>query len=91
MNKLCKYFHETTLFSCPKCGKKLRDFQQELRDKVDAVPKELKQKFIDELKNGNVGYAMNQVDPDKKYENIIWYTVLNDQIGAYHYLKETVD
>ena len=84
-DRMCEEFHKTHLYDCPSCGIKLRDFQQELRDKVDAVPKELKQQFIDELKNGNVGYARNKVDPDEKYEFLTWATILSDQIQVHTY------
>lgn len=85
LNKQCEYFHSTTLYDCPKCGKKLRDFYVELKAKVDAVPLELKQIFLDHLKDKNVGDAMKATDPDGKYENIIWYNIVGNQIETMSY------
>jgi len=56
LNQLCKYFHSTDLYKCPKCKKELRNFQAELRAKVDAVPLKRKQEFINNLQKGNVGH-----------------------------------
>lgn len=86
LNKMCQYFHSTELYSCPKCGIELRNFMQEIRDKVKLVPIELKQKILDVLKEGkNIGQAIEIVDPDKKYESIIWFNVISDQIEEHRY------
>ena len=86
LNKLCEYFHATDLYSCPKCGKELRNFKAELQAKIDLVPLELKQTILDHLKNHkNVGEAMKLTDPDEKYENIVWYNIIGNQIENYPY------
>lgn len=85
LNKLCEYFHKTDLFDCPHCGKKLRDYYAELKAKVDAVPIELKQIFLDHLKNKNVGDAMKATDPNSKYESVVWYKIVSDQIDTHTY------
>jgi hypothetical protein len=87
LNKLCAYFHSTDLYSCPKCGIQLRDFKAELRAKVDAIPKERKQELLDHLKDGNVGYAISKVDPNREVDSLIWYTIIGDQIESYDYFN----
>lgn len=86
MNQLCIYFHSTDLFDCPKCGKKLRDFYAELKFKCDAVPKELKQEFLNFLKDGkNIGDAIIAIDPQSKYEDIVWFNIFGNQIENHGY------
>lgn len=85
LNKLCAYFHSTELYDCPKCGIKLRDFQAELRAKVDAIPREKKQELLDYLKEGNVGYAIAKVDPKREVESLVWHTIIADQIEHHGY------
>ena len=82
---MCEYFHKTDLYDCPKCGKKLRDFKAELRAKVDAVPREVKQKFVDYLREGNIGQAIEKIDPEHKIEDIVWFNIVSDQIEVHRY------
>jgi len=86
LNKLCASFHnETKLYNCPKCGKELRNFQAELRAKVDAIPRETKQELIDNLLKGNVGEAIKLTDPNSEVEFIVWTTIIADQIENHSY------
>jgi hypothetical protein len=86
LNKVCEYLHATDLYDCPKCKKELRNFKAELQAKIDAVPIELKQKFLDYLKAGkNVGEAMFETDPLTKFENIVWYNIVGNQIENHSY------
>lgn len=88
--KQCEYFHATNLYDCPSCGIKLRDFNKELRVKVDAVPKETKQKFVDFLKEGNVGSAIKKIDPNGETDSLIWFTIVSDQIRSMEYFDTVV-
>lgn len=85
LNKLCAYFHNTSLFDCPKCGVQLRDFYAELKAKCDAVPRELKQKLLDNLKDKNIGDAIKATDPDGKYEDVVWFKIIDNQIDRHTY------
>lgn len=85
MNRICKELHATDLYDCPKCGVKLRDFRQELRVKVDAVPIEKKQQLLNELKSHNVGEAIKIVDPQSEIDDLVWFTIISDQIETHEY------
>lgn len=89
LNKMCEYFHATDLYTCPKCNKELRSYVGELRAKIDSIPKERKQLFLDYLKEGNIGQAVARIDPDKEFESNVWFTIISDQIDVHRY--ETFD
>jgi len=86
---MCKHFHATDLYKCPSCGKKLRDFQAELRAKIDAIPQEIKQKILDGLRSGmNVGDAIeasgiNEIESD----SLVGLTIISDNIEKVHFLR----
>lgn len=85
-NWVCEYFHATTLYECPKCGKKLRDFQAELQAKVDAVPFDRKVAFLRFLKEGRfVKEAIDLADPNGDFETIVWYNIIKNQIESHEY------
>lgn len=86
---MCEYFHSTNLFKCPSCRKELRNYMQELKDKVSTIPKERKQLFLNYLKEGNIGQAVARIDPDKEFESVVWFQIVSDQITINQY--ETVD
>ena len=90
LHRLCVEFHATQLYHCPHCGIQLRSFENELREKIDAIPREIKQKLMDELRNGNVGYAISQVDPNKEIDSLVWFTIISDQIGSVSYFDPIV-
>lgn len=90
MKKLCKLFHETNLYDCPSCGKQLRNFQAELRAKIDAVPLEIKQRIIDGLHNGlNVGQAIEASGlKEIESDSLVGYTIVSDNINSYEFLRK---
>lgn len=88
LRKLCVYFHATNLYTCPNCGCELRNFQKELRAKVDAVPIEIKQKILDGLKTMNVGDSIKASGFDGEF--LVASTIIADQIetSTYSWLRE---
>lgn len=85
---MCERFHATDLYTCPKCNCELRNFKKELRAKVDAVPIEIKQKILDNLKTMNVGDAIKASGFEG--ESLVGFTIVSDQIetSSYSYLRD---
>lgn len=81
LNEMCKYFHATDLYICPKCRCELRNYMQELQAKCAAVPIEIKQKYLDILKDGKtIGEAISGADPESKYPTEVWHQIVANQI-----------
>jgi hypothetical protein len=85
LNKMCEYFHTTNLYTCPQCKKELRNYMQELKAKIETIPKERKQLFLDYLKEGNVGQAVERIDPKKEFDCSVWFQIISDQITVHKY------
>lgn len=89
MNRMCKEFHQTKLYDCPSCGKELRSYMGELYAEIGQIPKEEKQSFLDFVTEGkgNLGEAVDFIDPTGKYQRACWYQILVDQIEHVGYEK----
>ncbi len=83
--KMCEYFHATDLYNCPSCHKELRNFDAERRAVIDGIPRERKQLFLDYLKEGNIGQAVERIDSSKEFDSGIWFQIVSDQIVTHKY------
>ena len=91
LNKLCESFHKMDLAgqNCPKCHyfKCGRTYEEKLKEKVDAVPQEKKQKLLDLVWSGlTLGEAAEKAGFEK--DTGVYAKILQDNIGQYHYLRK---
>ncbi len=87
MKKICKEMHKLyKLVHCPVCGLKIgKDYIEKLRDRVNAVPQEKKQKLLDGVWKGlKLGDAIKAA----KIEQSVGFQIFADNIGDYHYLRK---